>query len=45
MQYQIINLLENILNEPFKFRLKNLVEINDDSWGPYNTDSKIKLKT
>ena len=31
MKYQkIINLLDNTLNQPFKFRTKNWVEVNDD---------------
>ena len=34
MKYQkIINLLENTPNQLFKFRSKNLVEINGDSFG------------
>ena len=46
MEYRkIINLLENTLNQPSKFRTKKLVEINDDSHGTYNTNSQIKFKT
>ena len=45
MEYQkIINLLDNTLNQPTRFRTKNWVEINDDSWGTYNTNSQIKFK-
>ena len=34
MEYQeIINLLDNTLNEPFKFRTKFSVETNDGSHG------------
>ena len=32
MEYQkIINLLDDTPNQPFKFRIKNWVEINDES--------------
>ena len=34
----IINLLDNTLNQPTKFRTKNWFEINDDSRGTYNTN-------
>ena len=34
MEYQkITNFLDNASNQPFKFRAKNWVEINDDSGG------------
>ena len=46
MEYQkIINLSDNALNQPTKFRTKNRVEINDDARGPYSKDSQIKFKT
>ena len=46
MEYQkIINLLDNIPNQPTKFRTKNLVGIYDDSCGTHNTNSQIKFKT
>ena len=46
MEYQkVINLFDNIPNQPSKFRTNNLVEINDDLRGTYNTDSQIKFKT
>ena len=46
MEYQkIINLLDNIPNQPPKFKTKNWVEINDESSGVYNTGSQIKFKT
>ena len=32
-------------NQPFKFRTKNWVEINDESRGGYTTGSDIKFKT
>ena len=32
-------------NQPFKFKTKNWVEINDDACQTYKTDSKIKFKT
>ena len=38
MEYQkIINFLDNVSNEPSKFRTKNWVEINDYSRETYNT--------
>ena len=46
MEYQkLINLLDNTPNQPFKFRTKNWVEINDDLHRTYNTNSQIKFKT
>ena len=46
MQYQkIINLLDNKANEPYKFRTRNWVEINDDSRGTCNESNQIKSKT
>ena len=46
MEYQkIINLLDNTSNQPFNSRTKQLVEINDQSKGVYNTNSDIILKT
>ena len=47
MEYQkIANLLDdNKSNQPSKFRTKNWVEINDESRGSYNVNSKIKFKT
>ena len=46
MEYQkIINLLDNTLNQPTKFRAKNWVEITGDAYGMYNTNSQIKFKT
>ena len=45
MEYQkIANLLDNASNQPFKFRTKNWVEINDESRGTY-TSNDIKFKT
>ena len=45
MEYQKIrNLLDNASNQPFEFRTRNWVEINDDSRGTY-TDVDIKFKT
>ena len=37
--HKIINLLGNASNQPFIFRTKNWVEINDESRGTYNTNS------
>ena len=46
MEYQkIINLIDNKSNQPFKFRTKNWVEINNEDRGTYNTNSQIKLRT
>ena len=46
MEYQkIIHLLNNIPNQPSKFRTKNWVEINDDARGTYNKNNQIKFKT
>ena len=46
MEYQqIINLLDNTPNQPSKFRTKNWIEINDNSWRTYNTNSQINFKT
>ena len=40
MEYQkIINLLGNTSNQPYKFKTKNWIEINDDRNGTY--DKKI----
>ena len=38
---QITNLLDNTLDQPFKLRTRNWVEINNES---YNTGSGIKFK-
>ena len=47
MEYQkIANLIhDDASNQPFKFRTRNLVEINDESRGAYNFNSQIKFKT
>ena len=46
MKYQkSVNLLDDTPNQPFKFRTKSWVEINDDSRGIYNTYSQIKFET
>ena len=46
MEYQkIANLIDNTSNQPYKFRTRNLVEINDESRGAYNVNSQIKFKT
>ena len=38
MEYQkVVNLLNNTTGQPSKFRTKNWVEINDDSYDMYNT--------
>ena len=46
MEYQkIINLLDDTLDQPSKFRAINWVKINDESTGTYNTHEQIKFKT
>ena len=46
MEYQkIVNLIDDTSNQPYKFRTKNWVEINDESRGAYNVNSQIKFKT
>ena len=45
MEYKkIISLLDDTRNQPTKFKTKNLVEINDNPFGTYNTNSQIKSK-
>ena len=39
-----MKLLDNMPNQPAKFRTKNCVEINNVSHGTYNTNSQIKFK-
>ena len=46
MVYQkIANLIDDISNQPYKFRTRNWVEINDESKGAYSVNSQIKFKT
>ena len=46
MEYQkIAHLVDDASNQPSKFRIKNWVEINDESRGTYNLNSQIKFKT
>ena len=46
MEYhKIINSLENTPNQPTKFRTKKRFEINDESRGTFNTNSRIEFKT
>ena len=46
MEYQkIANLIDDMSDQPSKFRTRNWVEINDESRGAYNVDSQIKFKT
>ena len=45
MEYQkIINLLDNTPNQPSKFRIRNRVEINDESRGTYDANNEINFK-
>ena len=47
MEYQkTANLIhDNTLYQPSKFRTRNWIEINDESRGVYNVNSRIKFKT
>ena len=46
MEYQkIASWLNGVSNQPFKFRTKNWVEINDESRRVYAAGSDIKFKT
>ena len=46
MEYQkTANLINDTPNQPYKFKTKNWVEINDESRGTYNVNSQIKFKT
>ena len=46
MEYQkIANLIDDVSNQPPKFRTKNWVEIIEESRGTYNVISQIKFKT
>ena len=46
MEYRkVINLLDNTLNQPSKFRTKNWVQLNDESRGTYKKNSQRKFKT
>ena len=43
MEYhKIMNLLDNVSNEPSKFRTKNWVKINDESRGTCRVNDQIK---
>ena len=46
MEYQkIINLLDNVSNQPSKFRTRNWTEINDNIRGVYSPSKQIRFKT
>ena len=46
MEYQkIANLIDDVSNQPSKFRKKNWVEINDESRGTYNANTQIRFET
>ena len=46
MEYQkLINLLDNLANQPSQFRARNWVEINDDSHEKYDTGNLIRFIT
>ena len=46
MKYEkIISLLDSTPNQPSKFKTKNLIEVNDNSHGVYDTSSQIEFKT
>ena len=45
MEYQkIANLIDDASNQPSKFRTKNWVEINDESRGRNNVNTRSNLK-
>ena len=44
LHQNIINLLQNKSDQPYKSRAKNCVEISDDSGWTCNTNSQIKFK-
>ena len=45
MEYQkIVNLLNNESNQPYKFRTRNWVEINNEARGTYSPNKQIKFK-
>ena len=46
MEYQkIINLLENITDQPSKSRTKKWVLVKDDTHTNYSTSTEVKFKT
>ena len=46
MEYQkIANLLNYETNQPYKFRTRSWVEINDEARGTYSPNKQIKFKT
>ena len=46
MEYEkIANLLNDETNQPYKFRTRNWVEINDEARGTYSPNKQIKFKT
>ena len=46
MEYQkIMNLLDNMPDQLYKFRIKNWIEINDQSRGVHTTGSDIRFKS
>ena len=46
MEYQkIANLLNDETNQPYKFRTRNWVEINDEARGTYSSNEQTKFKT
>ena len=46
MEHQnMINLLDNIQNQPSKLKTNNWVKINDISLRAYNEDNQIRFKT
>ena len=44
MEYQKINLLNDPTNQSSRFRARNCVEINDESWGTYSVIMTLNLK-
>ena len=42
---KITKLLDNVSNQPSKFKTKNWVEINDSTRGAYSPNNQIRFKT
>ena len=42
---KIIHLLDNIPNQPSRFKTKYWIEKNENSWGIYEEDNQIRFKT
>ena len=45
MEYKKTNLLDNTPSQRARFRKRNWLQINNESWVTYSVNSDIKLKT